>query len=154
MSKSAADDLASGVRHVALRFPALLGYRPIAIGLVSALLEQVEHVECSNQDFRHELLTAFGEAFNNIAIHGYKGRSDGMLEVEAVIMPDSFTLRLLDTGKEVDFGEVEPPDLESMPESGMGVFLIHALVDEVDYRAGPPNVLSLTKRTSSSEVPR
>jgi hypothetical protein len=31
----------------------------------------------------------------------------------------------------------------------MGVFMIHALVDEVIYRGGSPNVLSLTKRTTS-----
>jgi serine/threonine-protein kinase RsbW len=151
MSMSAAESGASGVSHVTLRFPALISYRPVAIALVSAL---IENVEGANRDFRNELITAFGEAFNNISIHGYKGRTDGMLEIEAVFEPGSITLRLLDYGREVDFGKVEPPDLASMPESGMGVFLIYALVDEVDYRGGSPNVLSLTKRTSSSEEAR
>lgn len=139
------------VQRVTLRFPALLNYRPLAIDLVSALAEQVRG---GSRDFRNELVTAFGEAFNNIVLHGYRGRTDGEIEIEAEIAPHAVTLRLLDTGREVDFGNVETPDLAAMPEGGMGVFMIHALVDNVDYRGGSPNVLSLTKRTVSREGAR
>ena len=148
------DSATSRVVHatrVTVRFPALLEYRPLAIDLVSAL---ILHVAGANRDFRNEMVTAFGEAFNNIVIHGYRGRSDGMLDVEAEMAPDQFKLSLFDTGLEVDFAKVAPPDLTSMPESGMGIFLIYALVDEVVYRGGSPNVLSLMKRTTSSEDPR
>jgi serine/threonine-protein kinase RsbW len=139
------------VTRVAMRFPALLTYRPLAIDLVSAL---TQHVAGASRDFRNEIVTAFGEAFNNVVMHGYRGRSDGMLDIEAEMTPDQMTLRLIDTGQAVNFGSVEPPDLTSMPESGMGVFMIHALVDEVHYRGGSPNVLSLTKRTTSTEEAR
>ena len=139
---------AADVTRVALRFPAIIVYRPVAIDLVSAL---IRHVKGADANFRNEMITAFGEAFNNIVIHGYRGRSDGMLDIEAEMAPDAMILRLIDTGREVDFSDVEPPDLASMPESGMGVFMIHALVDEVLYRGGSPNVLSLTKRTTSIE---
>jgi serine/threonine-protein kinase RsbW len=142
---------ATPVTRVALRFPALIQYRPIAIELVSALLR---HVVDSDQDFRNEMVTAFGEAFNNIVLHGYRGRVDGMLDIEAEMTPGRIKLCLLDQGREVDFGSVEVPDLPSMPESGMGVFMIHALVDEVDYRGGSPNVLSLIKRTATAEEKR
>lgn len=144
----------SGAAHptrVALRFPAALANRPVAIALVSALVQQVERAD---RDFRNEMVTAFGEAFNNIVIHGYRGRPDGMLDIEAEMTADQMTLRLVDTGQAVNFNDVEPPDLESMPESGMGVFMIHALVDDVQYRGGPPNVLTLIKRTTSVEVSR
>ena len=142
---------AVNMTRVSLRFPAIIAYRPVAIDLVSAL---VRHVEGADGNFRNEMVTAFGEAFNNIVIHGYRGRSDGMLDIEAEMTADQIKLCLLDTGREVDFGDVEPPDLATMPESGMGVFMIHALVDEVDYRGGSPNVLSLTKRTTSHEEDR
>ena len=139
---------ASDVTRVSLRIPALIVYRPVAIDLVSAL---IRHVDGADGNFRNEMVTAFGEAFNNIVIHGYRGRSDGMLDLEAEMAPDGMILRLIDTGREVDFSDVAPPDLASMPESGMGIFMIHALVDEVLYRGGSPNVLSLTKRTTSIE---
>lgn len=144
-------DHASNVTRVSLRFSALLSYRPVAIDLISAL---IEHADGADRDFRNEMVTAFGEAFNNIVIHGYRGRSDGMLDIEAEMGPDQVRLCLSDTGREVDFATVPSPDLTSMPESGMGVFMIHALVDEVVYRGGSPNVLSLTKRTSSAGGPR
>jgi len=133
------------VTRVTLRLHASLENRPIAIALVSTLIEQVDRAD---RDFRNELITAFSEAFNNIVIHGYRDRSDGMLDVEAEIRPDQMALSLIDTGNEVDFACVTPPDLASMPESGMGVFMIHALVDEVRYRGGDPNVLLLMKRTT------
>jgi len=136
------------VTHVALKFPAALVYRPVAIDLVSALVGQVLHAD---RDFRNELVTAFGEAFNNIVLHGYRGRLDGMIEIEAEMAPDRMTLRLIDTGQPVAFNLVKAPDLESMPESGMGVFMIHSLMDDVQYSGGPPNVLSLCKRTTSGE---
>ncbi len=129
------------------RVKASLDQRLLAIDLVSTL---IGHVDTADRMFRHEMITAFGEAFNNIAIHAYRDQVDGMLDVEVELRSDEMTLRLLDMGRAVDFGGLHPPDLDSMPERGMGVFMIHALVDEVVYRGGAPNVLSLTKRTSAS----
>jgi serine/threonine-protein kinase RsbW len=135
------------VTRMTFRMKASLDHRPLAIDLVSTL---VSHVTSADRMFRHEIVTAFGEAFNNIVQHAYGDRTDGILEVEADLGPDEMTLRLLDTGRAVDFGGLKPPDLDSMPERGMGVYMIHALVDEVVYHGGNPNVLSLTKRTSGS----
>jgi serine/threonine-protein kinase RsbW len=144
MVKTPSDD--PRVTRVTLRLHASLENRPVAIALVSTLIEQVGGAD---RDFRNELITAFSEAYNNIVIHGYRDRPDGMLDVEAEIRPDQMALSLMDTGAEIDFACVAPPDLTSMPESGMGIFMIHALVDEVRYRGGDPNVLCLMKRTSA-----
>jgi serine/threonine-protein kinase RsbW len=135
------------VTRVALRFAAAIDYRPVAIALVSALSQQVERAD---RNFRNELVTAFGEAFNNIVLHGYRGRLDGTLDVEAEMSRDRIVLRLIDHGHDVNFGAITPPDLESMPESGMGVFMIHSLVDDVQYKGGPPNVLTLVKCTAGA----
>lgn len=136
-----------GCTRMSFQLRATLDHRLLAIDLVSTL---VAHVRRADRTFRHEMITAFGEAFNNIVIHGYRDRSDGILEVEAELTPDQMTLRLKDSGHAVDFGGLRPPDLDSMPERGMGVFMIHALVDEVVYEGGVPNVLSLTKRTNGA----
>lgn len=146
MTKAAAQMANSDTRTVSFRVPARLQSRPLAIDLVSTL---IRHVLSADRVFHHEMITAFGEAFNNIVIHGYRDRNDGMLEVEAELQPDEMTLRLSDTGQAFDFEALDPPDLSSMPEGGMGVFMIHALIDEVVYRQGSPNVLSLRKRTTT-----
>lgn len=128
---------------VRFRLQARLEYRPLAIDLVSTL---ISHVSAADAAFRNEMITAFGEAFNNVVAHGYPDRGDGMLAVEAEMSADKMTLRLSDDGAQVDFASVPMPDLDSLPERGMGIYMIHAMVDEVAYEAGKPNVLSLTKR--------
>jgi serine/threonine-protein kinase RsbW len=129
--------------RVSFQLSALLECRAVAVDLVLAV---IAHVPLADRMFRHEMITAFGEAFNNIVAHGYRGRTDGMIDVEAEIRPGELVLRLKDGGVEVDYGSIAVPDLESMPESGMGVYLMHSMVDEVAYTGGPLNVLSLTKR--------
>lgn len=137
----------NGVTHVSFRVRAILAHRSLAIDLVSTL---VEHVKSADVAFRHAIITAFGEAFNNVVIHGYKNRTDGMLDVEAELGEGHMILRMMDDGRSADLSNAKAPDLDSLPESGMGVFMIHALVDEVVYNSGSPNVLSLTKRMTNA----
>lgn len=136
------------VLRVTFRLQATLAHRSLAIDLVSTL---VEHVTNADRAFRNAITTAFGEAFNNIVIHAYKGRSDGLLDVEAELGRDHMTLKLSDDGFHADLASVEAPDLDALPEGGLGIFMINALVDEVVYASGTPNVLSLTKRTTAAE---
>ena len=136
----------AAVTRVAFRLKASLAHRSLAIDLVSTL---VQHVKTADREFRNAIVTAFGEAFNNVVIHGYRGRTDGMLDVEAELGADHMTLRLIDDGAQADLSGVKPPKLDTLPEGGLGIFMIHALVDEVVYNSGTPNVLSLTKRTGS-----
>jgi serine/threonine-protein kinase RsbW len=137
--------------RVRVRLSATLEYRPIAIDLVSTL---IAHVSNADRAFRNGMITAFGEAYNNVAIHGYRDRSDGFLEVEAEMGPDSMTLRLSDNGLPIDFDSVVPPDLDSIPDHGMGIFMIRSMVDDVAYESGEPNVLTLTKRMLPTEPDR
>jgi anti-sigma regulatory factor (Ser/Thr protein kinase) len=129
--------------HVKLELRAALENRPLAIDLVLTL---IAHVTDADRAFRNDMITAFGEAFNNVVAHGYPDRSDGMITVDAEMTAAAMTLRLSDSGLPVDFASVAPPDFDSVPESGMGIFMIQAMVDEVTYEGGNPNVLSLTKR--------
>jgi len=143
--------LGANCTRVSCTLTACIENRHLALNLVSAM---IAHVVSDDRTFHDEMITAVGEAFNNIAIHGYGGRSDGMVQVEADLSSEEVTVRLIDTGLEVDFSRIGSPDLGSMPESGMGVFLIHALVDKVEYQRGTANVLSLTKRTSAPPTSR
>lgn len=133
--------------HVTLRMQASLSYRPVAISLVGSL---VDVIPTHNINFRNDVVTAFGEAFNNVVIHGYKDRSDGILEVEAELGFDRITLHIIDNGREIDFSHLALPDFDALPESGMGIFMISALVDDLRYTSGGErNVLTLIKRTNA-----
>lgn len=100
--------------------------------------------------FMSELVSAVSEAFNNIAIHGYRGREPDVVQVEIAIEPEWMTVELRDFGNSFDITQARPPDLDSMPESGLGIFIIRSFVDKVSYVpsyvSGQPNVLTLSKR--------
>jgi serine/threonine-protein kinase RsbW len=61
---------------------------------------------------------------------------------------------MTDTGQSFDPDTIGPPELDELPEGGMGLFIMRSFMDEVDYHPGPPNVLRLKKRRGSEEDER
>lgn len=61
------------------------------------------------------------------------------------IDPTAVHLRIEDYGRSFDLLGTRIPDLDALPESGLGIFIMRSLMDEVTYQAGCPNVLSLSK---------
>jgi serine/threonine-protein kinase RsbW len=103
-------------------------------------------------DFEAEAISACGEAFNNIAIHGYRGRPPGTVCIEVAWSEEYLAITFVDDGTVFDVeaqasSSAMPPDLDDLPERGMGLYIIRTCMDGVDYRPGPPNVLRLVKLT-------
>ena len=99
-------------------------------------------------DFRLEVVTAVGEAFNNIVLHSYEGRDDGVVELDIQAMPDQISIVFRDWGDSFDPDSVPLPDLDTLPESGLGIFIMKTLMD-IRYHAGQPNVLTLSKKLTN-----
>ena len=80
------------------------------------------------------------EALNNVIKHSYSG--DNTKSIEINIKKDSkfLEIEIVDAGsprknltiKELDF---DPEDIDNLPESGMGLFIIKQLMDELDYNS-------------------
>lgn len=132
---------------VSLTVPIGLEYRHAAIRLVASACRLVPR---SGEAFRDEVVSAFGEALNNVVLHG-NGPSGGELEVEIELEDDRMTLRLMDYGKSFDPTKVRPPDLENLPDSGLGTFIMRSFMDRVSYRAGSPNILTMTKKVMAKK---
>lgn len=103
--------------------------------------------------FVNEMVSAVGEAFNNIAVHSYDDNNRRSVHVEISCEDDFVTTTLKDFG--VAFRPKPPIDLDctrlglrDLPESGMGMFIMRAFVDEIVYTPGTPNVLQLRKRVA------
>lgn len=111
-------------------------------------LAGAQHDEAdADETLGYQFVSAFGEAFNNAVQHGYNNAAHpGPLQIEVRWDTDNITVKLTDEAPCFDPSAVPPPELDSLPECGMGLFIIRAFVDEFDYKPGPPNVLSLTKR--------
>jgi len=139
--------------HVRLSIPGSLEYRDLAIRVVAAACKLVvgrdRVTDEVRQDFDNHVVSAFGEAFNNAAIHAYRGRAPGALEIEVEVGTREITLRIVDHGAGFDPLSVAEPDLDALPENGLGLFIMRSFMDDVSYEtgtAGAPNVLSMTKR--------
>jgi serine/threonine-protein kinase RsbW len=135
---------------IGLRVPGAITYRHLAIRLVStackmALDDQAAQGMQPDRDFEPEVVSAVGEAFNNIAVHGFRGLEPGPVQIEVDWDDEKLVITMIDDGLTYDPAGVALPDLDALPESGMGLFIMQSCMDEVDYRAGPPNVLRLIK---------
>ncbi|MEO7330955.1 MAG: ATP-binding protein [Minicystis sp.] len=97
-------------------------------------------------------ISAVGEAFNNVAIHGYEGLAVGYIDTAIGWTADELVIQITDNGHSFDPAAVEPLDLDELHESGMGLFIMKSFMDRVDYAPGPPNVLRMVKyRASGAE---
>src|SRR5262249_48612670 len=124
-----------------MKMPCRLEYRDLAMRTVTAVCKLVQSRNratgngkaAGHDDWSDRVISAFGEAFNNVVFHAY-GKAGGELEIEMEPGDDRLTIRLIDYGKAFDFGSVPEPDLESLPESGLGIYIIRACMDSVSYQ--------------------
>lgn len=106
--------------------------------------------ESTFASFRAQLVSAVGEAFNNVALHAYEGKG-GHVDVKMWFESGELVLEICDWGKGFDPMLIAEPNLEAMPESGLGVFIIKSFVDSFVYlegKNGAPNILRLRKRVA------
>lgn len=121
--------------------------RPAAEGH-GAVEEEKPRGELADE-FVQQVVSAFSEAFNNLAIHGYKGATVGRIDIavhsRAVDGTTELVIDITDTGQPFDpSGHLEVPD--ELPERGMGLFIMRSFLDDLRYVEGPPHTLTLVKR--------
>jgi serine/threonine-protein kinase RsbW len=102
--------------------------------------------------FSAETVSAVSEIFNNIAIHGFADRPAGNIDIEMIVARDHIAIEICDQGAPFDLSQVPLPELDKLPESGMGIHIAKACVDELDYTPGPPNVWRMTKYANGARA--
>jgi anti-sigma regulatory factor (Ser/Thr protein kinase) len=155
-----------GVRPtIRLTLPATLRHRSLAVRLIAEACRMISAPNSATHrddasatyDLRHpfdaEFVSAFAEIFNNIVIHAYQRREDGEVELVITTSHDALHVEIRDHGQPFDISAVPEPELESLPEGGMGIHIARALLDEVVYEPGPPNLWRLSKRLRRTEAP-
>jgi len=86
-----------------------------------------------------EIEICITEALNNVIKHSYKGESGKKIDVIVNKKKKLLEIEILDTGEArksfdkptLDF---DPEDIESLPEGGMGLFIIEEIMNETHYR--------------------
>ncbi len=94
--------------------------------------EKIEKKVCS------ELELCLTEALNNVIKHAYKEDPNKVIDITFTFDNSELTMMIEDSGspriniKEPEL-EYDPKDINSLPEGGMGLFIIKNLTDTSEY---------------------
>lgn len=95
------------------------------------------------------------EALSNVINYAYQNEPGHEIEIVVNLYPKEFVFQIIDKGKQGDSEPTIPEinqnpqvdDIESISESGRGLFLINQLMDEVTYKSEKgKNILIMRKR--------
>jgi len=130
----------------------ILEHRDVVLRAVSAACKLVSADARGPQwnEFQQQVVSAVSEAFNNLVLHGYEGRSDGRVDLSIRPGAAGIEIEVRDWGKSFDPKAIPVPDMETLPESGMGIFIMRSFMD-LAYRKGRPNLLTLSKKLQPAE---
>lgn len=129
--------------------PGRLEYRDAAKAFLTYICDQLIRDRDTEPDLGHRVISAFVEAFNNAVLHGQRRPGEPTpVEVELVVHQGELTISVADRGVGFEPERVPDPDLESLPEGGMGLFIMRSFMDEVRYHRNSDgkNVLTMHKR--------
>ena len=90
-----------------------------------------------------DLKVAISEACTNAIKHSLEER----FTIIYTMIENGLTIEIIDNGKGYDIKEVSEPDLDNLKESGMGLFIIQSLMDEVkvESKEGIGTSIKMTK---------
>lgn len=104
-----------------------------------------------SEEVIREIELSLAEALNNVIKHSYKGDETNKIEIEMIYDNKQIVVNLSDFGEPREnlnkpVLEFDPEDIDSLPEGGMGLFIIEQLMDENNYSVdGNKNTFTLVK---------
>jgi serine/threonine-protein kinase RsbW len=121
-----------------LRLPTRLGFEKVAMHTAASVAE----IMGFSTDRVDDLKTAVSEACINAIEHGNQLNEELAVVVTMSMGVEALEVRIRDHGPGVQ-GDLRVPDIDRKmlgeeDPRGMGMFLIQALVDEVEYVSDPP----------------
>lgn len=142
---------------VSLRIPADAEY----IDIVRLTLYGLANKAGFSYEEIEDMKVAVSEACNNAVLHAYEGgKPDQSVEIRFETGDDRFTITVKDEGKSFDYEQVvERSDslhsktLDQIHAGGLGIFMMQALMDDVQVRSGAGTEVILTKLLHKSGEP-
>jgi len=105
-------------------------YLPVVRGAMAALTAAIgwDEAEC------RAIVLAVDEAIANIIRHAYRGRSDGLIELECRESADGLEVSLLDSGEPPDTSRICEREAPADLTGGLGTHIIRQVMDSVSYQ--------------------
>ncbi len=138
----------------------LVGSRPGNVRLLGLAV----HAFCAYLNFdkieAYQVQLALVEAVTNVIRHAYGGEPGQEVEVTVTLRPECLSFQIVDRGQpwpELPLKPLEfnPQDIPHLPEGGMGLIIMHRVMDRVEYqRVGDTNILTMDKYFTSRQPPQ
>lgn len=87
-----------------------------------------------------DIKVAISEACTNAIKHSL----DEKFFIEYTVFENGLTIKIIDKGKGYDIDSIEKPNLENPRESGLGLFIIESLMDDVKIDSSESNGTTIT----------
>jgi serine/threonine-protein kinase RsbW len=123
------------------------------VTLLSKAVRAICKTVVEDENLLYKLELCIAEAVTNVIEHAYSFEEGNFIHVLVELDENAIIFHVKDSGKktftlpakkELDF---DPKDILSLPEEGMGIFLIHKIMDEVTLcRNGEMNVMMMKKQ--------
>lgn len=119
--------------EIRLNLPAEIRFLNVLGAMVTALVERIPRIPQPEQ-LAFDVGLAAHEVCTNIMQHAY-AEYPGRVEITFTLAPAPrrLIIEFQDTGRVFDLNSVREPDLDQAQIHGYGLFLVRALVDELDY---------------------
>ena len=97
-----------------------------------------------------DIMVAVSEACSNIVCHGIKDLN-AAYEVSCEILDDRIIISVVDQAGGYDIEQYKEPELGELNEGGLGIYIIKALMDEVniDSKLGRGTLIQMVKYNKS-----
>ena len=121
--------------------------QPRLLAGARALISNIAQRIGFNEVLCGQLSLAIDEALCNIINHGYDRNQDGLIWVSIWVMEESppcLRIVIEDEAKQVEPSCIQSRDLDDVRPGGLGVYLIHEIMDEVCYEKRPDKGMRLT----------
>ncbi|MHA7966415.1 anti-sigma B factor RsbW [Paenibacillus sp. CAU 1782] len=140
---------------ILLRIPASADY----LDIVRTTLYSIASKTGFSYEDIEDMKVAVTEACTNAILHAYGGRGEGVIEIAFQHADDEgLQINVRDNGDSFPFSPLEPQSatlhdtpLRDAAIGGLGLFMMQALMDEVDVRTGQGTEVVLIKRRSRNE---
>ena len=124
----------SSPETVLLDIPADSRFLNVISAAIEAYLERVHEID-DREMIIYNLKLAAQECCTNIIDHSYADEVGGRIKACLTVLyePRRLVVEFHDTGKSLELVTLAEPQLQVGSERGYGLFLIHELMDKVNY---------------------
>jgi serine/threonine-protein kinase RsbW len=131
------------MRRISVVVPCDLQYRDYVGALLVQLCREVEE-KGEPRPFCHQVISAFNEAFNNLAIHG---KISQPIRIVIDLTDKRLIIEFHHDGESFKVESVKTPDLNDVRESGMGLFIMTSFMHKIEYASAEGDLTKVLRMT-------